>query len=741
MATANSRLQITIEAKNNASPKLKGVAGDLKELDKAAGTASKGLEGLLGMAGVAGIGALAVGVGAATMELGRMAATAADVETSFKGMAGAGADQMFAGLKEASRGAISDMDLMLSANRAMLLGVADTTQEMTALMDVARARSQAMGTTTAEAFSDLVVGLGRSSTAILDNLGIMLDADTVNREYAESIGKTVSQLTDAEKKQALVNAVLRESADIVRANEAAGDDAASNYERMDAAIQNAKVALGELFSPAIVVVANALAEAATHATEAMQEAATSTPVGETGLYAAAAANAATNVETLGEATEGATKQVGGLFGWLVELSSVMGQAGRTGAMAAQSVDEVAGSAGAASAATQALTASAATLSQILLNMDSSALNAARGLEEATLMANLAQEAFAALRAESAGISNQIESAATAAGVLYGTKMGGEAGLSKQKAVTEELTEQRRLWREMGYTEKEINDVLLPGMVASLNEADRAIFSTAKGTARLSDEARDAQAAFSELESAVSGVLSGALDPGVGVDPDKLLEAMGFPREDTINENARRLADIAVKGLTGQEWLSEFQKEVPDIWNMIRLAQNPQEEAARLLKDFQDGLLTSPIDKAKAKEIVRRQILGDQNMAALATEIATELAAEMGIPLQQALAATKGAIGGGGGEEAAQNFSDAAAMGLEDAGGGTVFVDKFIEQMRARYSLLSTAGRDAGKMWGDGFLAVVGDHVPPGLISLLTELVTPGVMAKFAQTGTLTGATP
>ena len=154
----------------------------------------------------------------------------------------------------------------------MLLGVADSTEEMVALMDVARARSQAMGTTTAEAFSDLVVGLGRGSTAILDNLGIMLDADTVNREYAESIGKTVGELTNQEKKQALVNAVLRESADLVRANEAAGDDAASNFERMDAAITNAKVALGELFSPAVVTIATALAEATTHMVDAMQHA-------------------------------------------------------------------------------------------------------------------------------------------------------------------------------------------------------------------------------------------------------------------------------------------------------------------------------------------------------------------------------------------------------------------------------------------------------------------------------------
>jgi hypothetical protein len=190
-------------------------------------------------------------------------------------------------------------------------------------------------------------------------------------------------------------------------------------------------------------------------------------------------------------------------------------------------------------------------------------------------------------------------------------------------------------------------------------------------------------------------------------------------------------------------LGAFGDEVPDIWRMIRTAQNPQEEAARLLKDFQDGLLTAPIDKEKVKEIVRRQIMGDQNMGALANEIARELATEMGIPLQEALAATQGAMGTGtgAGSAAATAFSDAAASGLEQEDGGGAFVDKFTEQMRARYSLLMTAGRDAGKEWGAGFLAVVGDSVPPGLISLLVNLVTPGVMQAFAQKGSLEGAPP
>ena len=54
---------------------------------------------------------------------------------------------------------------------------------------------------------------------------------------------------------------------------------------------------------------------------------------------------------------------------------------------------------------------------------------------------------------------------------------------------------------------------------------------------------------------------------------------------------------------------------------------------------------------------------------------------------------------------------------------------------------NTVGRTAGTLWGDGFLAVVGDNVPPALITLLVSLVTPGVMARVAAENTRRGPTP
>ena len=75
-------------------------------------------------------------------------------------------------------------------------------------MDIARTKAKNMGITTTQAYNDIVTGLGRGSAMILDNLGIVVNSTEANEEYAKSIGKTAAQLTDAEKKQALINNVV-----------------------------------------------------------------------------------------------------------------------------------------------------------------------------------------------------------------------------------------------------------------------------------------------------------------------------------------------------------------------------------------------------------------------------------------------------------------------------------------------------------------------------------------------------
>ena len=229
-------------------------------------TALGGVEGAAktAAAGIAGLGAAMVGgalvgfagqLAGSVMEMAKAADASGRLQVAFDGLAataGTSSSQIMTRLQQASGGAIAEYDLMLAANKAMMLGVADSAEEMGQLMEIARVRGTAMGLSTAQAFDNLVTGLGRGSALILDNLGIIVDAEAANEAYATSIGKTVSQLTEQEKKQALVNVTLAE---------ATGEalPAASAYERMGAAMADMKVELGDLFNPAIAAAANMIA--------------------------------------------------------------------------------------------------------------------------------------------------------------------------------------------------------------------------------------------------------------------------------------------------------------------------------------------------------------------------------------------------------------------------------------------------------------------------------------------------
>lgn len=190
------------------------------------------LGGYVGLRGVIKLEQLAV-------EMGQVGAQAERMEQSFRSLAGSDATRMLEELRETSRGTISDMNLMTAANRAMMLGVTQDTETMTRLMEIAMVRGRAMGLSTQQAFSDLVTGLGRASPMILDNLGIVTGGERTFSEYAATLGKTADELTEVEKKQALLNKVMQES------NETAVPDAMEAFERYAAQRERLGIAFGK----------------------------------------------------------------------------------------------------------------------------------------------------------------------------------------------------------------------------------------------------------------------------------------------------------------------------------------------------------------------------------------------------------------------------------------------------------------------------------------------------------------
>jgi hypothetical protein len=78
------------------------------------------------------------------------------------------------------------------------------------LMEIAKAANALNPTLgdTAYMYESIATGIKRGSPLILDNLCIMVKVEEANQNYAESLGKTVEELSAAEKQMALLNATV-----------------------------------------------------------------------------------------------------------------------------------------------------------------------------------------------------------------------------------------------------------------------------------------------------------------------------------------------------------------------------------------------------------------------------------------------------------------------------------------------------------------------------------------------------
>ncbi len=119
--------------------------------------------------------------------------------------------EMLSSMQKASRGMVSEFDLMKAGNKAMLLGLPVTAESMGTLAKAATTLGRAMGLDATKAIDDLTTALGRSSPMILDNLGLSVKVGEANEIYAAKLGKTAEQLTDAEKKTAFYEEAMRKA--------------------------------------------------------------------------------------------------------------------------------------------------------------------------------------------------------------------------------------------------------------------------------------------------------------------------------------------------------------------------------------------------------------------------------------------------------------------------------------------------------------------------------------------------
>ena len=164
---------------------------------------------------------------------------------------GVSGEKLKESLVESSKGMATEVELLQSANKAMVEFGGSATQ-LGQIMNIARAETSVFGGTLLGNFELINQAIATGQTRALKHIGIIVDQQKAYRDYAKELGITTSALSDEEKQHAMLNAVLEKGGKNV---EKLGNDLRVNtlgWAQLKTALkeiaETATVALGKLAS-------------------------------------------------------------------------------------------------------------------------------------------------------------------------------------------------------------------------------------------------------------------------------------------------------------------------------------------------------------------------------------------------------------------------------------------------------------------------------------------------------------
>jgi hypothetical protein len=128
-------------------------------------------------------------------------------------------------------------------------------EQIEGLSVVALKASRALGRDLNDAYTRVVRGSAKLETELLDELGIYTKIDPATRAYAAAIGKSVTELTEFERRQAFVNSVIEEGTRKFSGINTTIPTAAEQIEAFGTKIQDLTTQLGILLAEALAPLA------------------------------------------------------------------------------------------------------------------------------------------------------------------------------------------------------------------------------------------------------------------------------------------------------------------------------------------------------------------------------------------------------------------------------------------------------------------------------------------------------
>ncbi len=178
----------------------------------------------------------------ASLQLGEIGAKAIDIEKAFNRVENS--TRLLSNLRKAVRGTVPDIELMRSSLQGIDLG--GTNEQLETFARFAEFEAARKGGNTLERFNEIISGVFRGSTELLDNFGFSLSA--VNSEIAnlaQAQGRTVGSLSAVERQGLLANAVLKLMKQRLEEAGETADSRAGDIQRNAAAWENLQVRIGK----------------------------------------------------------------------------------------------------------------------------------------------------------------------------------------------------------------------------------------------------------------------------------------------------------------------------------------------------------------------------------------------------------------------------------------------------------------------------------------------------------------
>jgi hypothetical protein len=177
-------------------------------------------------------------------------------------------ENIAAGIEQAVKGTVDMEDALKAATNAIVtLNVGS--ERIPQLFELAKKSAALFGGEVTDRFEQLTMAVASGSTRLLRSIGLVIDADQVYKNYAATLGTTADKLTQNERQQAILNAVLETGAQRFKNINDSTTPVSENLKRQGVAVKELGDTFATFFNDAFGAVINQKIQSFTRSLEVL----------------------------------------------------------------------------------------------------------------------------------------------------------------------------------------------------------------------------------------------------------------------------------------------------------------------------------------------------------------------------------------------------------------------------------------------------------------------------------------